>query len=212
MPDAARGRRLGPETVRGFTLLEVLGAVAILGIWYFVLAALATDGLLHEGQNLRRLRAGIIADQVLAELETTHLDGSAPELMDETERREGEEADIYEIRKQVKAFTLDFGSPESNAGQATTIDPSAPVPALPSLLGQNMPGFARHLYQMNVIVSWSEGFMDREKVHRTSFIFDMAKAAESYQSEDIQAADAAQEAEQEAKREMEEESAGEGEE
>ena len=65
---------------------------------------------------------------------------------------------------------------------------------------------------MNVIVSWSEGFMDREKVHRTSFIFDMVKAAESYKSEHIHAADAAQEAEQEARREMDEEFAGEGEE
>ena len=35
----------------GFTLLEVLAAVAILGIWFTVLANVAIQGLRAEGEN-----------------------------------------------------------------------------------------------------------------------------------------------------------------
>ena len=69
MISAEEKGRTGRNSRLGFTLLEVLGAVAVLGIWYFVLATIATDGLLKEGQSLRKLRAGLIADRMLAELE-----------------------------------------------------------------------------------------------------------------------------------------------
>ena len=183
MSTAMRRHRPGSALTRGFTLLEVLGAVAILGIWYFILAALATDGLMHEGQNLRRLRAGIIADRVLAELEAINLDGSVPEPMNEIERAEGEEDEIYEIQKEVSVFTLHFGAAKA-PGERADRDPSAPVPALPALIGEEIPGFARHIHRVDVTVSWSEGFETPEEVHRTTYLFDLAKAAEAYESEE----------------------------
>ena len=182
---------------QGFTLLEVLGAVAVLGIWYFVLAALATDGLLKQGQNLRKLQAGIIADRVLAELEVSSLGGSVPERMDETFEGELPEDEIFTIRKQVHEFTLDYRP--ANAPREELVlygaTPNERLP-LPNLLGQNIPGFAQHLYTMKVQVSWTEGFMAEESVHRTSYVFDMLSAAEVYESAEIEEADEADEEEQ----------------
>ena len=54
---------------QGFTLLEVLAAVAILGLWFAVLANVAIQGLRSEGRNERRLRASLIADRVLTDVE-----------------------------------------------------------------------------------------------------------------------------------------------
>ncbi len=52
-----------------FTLLEVLAAVAILGIVYVVLADVAMQGLFAEGRAKRRLEASLKADLHLSELE-----------------------------------------------------------------------------------------------------------------------------------------------
>ena len=165
----------------GFTLLEVLGAVAILGIWYFVLATIATDGLLKEGQSLRKLRAGLIADRILAELEAESLGGSKPELIDEEVQPEEPGDDIYTIRKQVRTFTTySAASQSTREKEEMEFDTSQP---LPTLLGQNIPGFASHLYEINVAVVWTEGFMAEEAVHRTTYVFDMTSAAKVYESE-----------------------------
>ena len=185
------GSHSGRRNGQGFTLLEVLGAVAVLGIWYFVLAAWATDGLIREGQSLRKMRAGLIADRALAELEAISLEGSVPGLMDEEVEPEDENGDLFVIRKQVVPFTLDFGTGKTTEEMKKNLDENSfdtTIP-LPSLLGQNIPGFARHLYQINVIVAWKEGFMNERAVYRTTYVFDMASAAEAYQSEDMKRKD-----------------------
>ena len=186
MISAKEKGRTGRKANLGFTLLEALGAVAVLGIWYFVLAAIATDGLLKEGQNLRRLRAGLIADRVLAELESGPLGGSIPTLIDEEVQPEEPGDEIYTIKKQVAAFST-YSAQGTDAkdedAKEQIFDTSLP---LDSLLEQNIPGFARHLYQINIAVSWTEGFMAEEFVHRTTYVFDMTSAAEVYQSEAMQ--------------------------
>ena len=176
---------------QGFTLLEVLGAVAVLGIWYFVLAAWATDGLIREGQSLRKMRAGLIADRILAELEAISLEGSVPELMDEEVEPEDENGDLFIIRKQVIPFTLDFGTGKTTEEMEKNLTENVFDTTLPlqSFLGQNIPGFARHLYQINVIVAWNEGFMNEQAVYRTTYVFDMASAAEAYQSDQMKRKD-----------------------
>ena len=190
---AAEGNRIrtGQDRSRGFTLLEVLGAVAVLGIWYFVLAAWATDGLIREGQGLRKMRAGLIADRALAELESMSLQGSVPELMDEIVEPEDADGDLYTIRKQVTPFTLDYatGKTAEQLERELEVVPFSTDLPLTSFIGQNIPGFARHLYQINVVVSWNEGFMDEQAIYRTTYVFDMATASEVYQSEDMQARD-----------------------
>ncbi|MFB3118027.1 MAG: prepilin-type N-terminal cleavage/methylation domain-containing protein, partial [Myxococcota bacterium] len=46
----------------GFTLIEVLGAVAILAILYTTLATVAIRGLRSEGESRRMLEASLLAD------------------------------------------------------------------------------------------------------------------------------------------------------
>ena len=68
---------------RGFTLLEVLAAVAILSIWFIVLMGSAIQGLRAEGVSKRRLEAAMIADRKLSELEAASLGGTVPEATDD---------------------------------------------------------------------------------------------------------------------------------
>ena len=53
----------------GFTLIEVLGAVAILAILYTTLATVAIRGLRSEGESRRMLEASLLADWQLSEFE-----------------------------------------------------------------------------------------------------------------------------------------------
>ena len=62
-------RRLRTNRHDGFTLLEVLGAVAILGISYMVLATAAIQAMQGIGQSQRRIEASLIADQTLIDVE-----------------------------------------------------------------------------------------------------------------------------------------------
>lgn len=69
LADASPLTALRRRAKAGFSLIEVLAAVAILGIWFSMLATLAMDGLRTTGESQRRLRASVLADQVLAEFE-----------------------------------------------------------------------------------------------------------------------------------------------
>lgn len=62
----------------GFTLFEVLAAVLVLGLFYSVLAAKASQGMRAEGENLRRLEASLVADESLLQLEALLATGTAP--------------------------------------------------------------------------------------------------------------------------------------
>ncbi len=66
----------------GFTLLEVLGAVAILGISYAVLVTVAIQGARAIGESQRRLDASLIADVQLTEIELAAELGQLIELRD----------------------------------------------------------------------------------------------------------------------------------
>ena len=61
----------------GFTLLEVMAAVAILAIAYISLGSGGMQGLQHEGEARRKLQASLLADSVLSEIEA----GIAPALL-----------------------------------------------------------------------------------------------------------------------------------
>jgi len=53
----------------GFTLIEVVGAVAIVGIVFLVLSTATFRGIAAEGTAHRRLEASLVADDALAEVE-----------------------------------------------------------------------------------------------------------------------------------------------
>jgi prepilin-type N-terminal cleavage/methylation domain-containing protein len=64
---------------RGFTLLEVMAAVLVLGILYSVLANAAIRGLRSEGESKRRIEASLLADRALSDLEIQLSLGQIPE-------------------------------------------------------------------------------------------------------------------------------------
>ena len=80
----------------GFTLLEVLAAVAVLGIVYVVVAQGAIEGLQTQGDAGRRLRASLLADRTLSELELAVAAGAAPEI-GETQASEEDFAVVVEV-------------------------------------------------------------------------------------------------------------------
>jgi len=163
LPVAAAGKKAGRR--RGFTLLEVLAAVAILGIWYMVAATIAMQGLRAEGQSQRQIRASLIADEVLADLESDFALASPPPAQDdETER------DEFTIRVEIKPYELTL------PGSAQT--KNAPTPALEKLAGS---GGHSVLSQVRVEVRWADG-VDEQSVIRETFGLDLGPAAAALQA------------------------------
>jgi prepilin-type N-terminal cleavage/methylation domain-containing protein len=92
---AQRGaqRARGGAAARGFTLLEVMAAVLVLGMLYAVLANAAMRGLRSEGDSRRRIQASLLADLWLAERELELSLGQIP--------KEGQ------IQEQVESYVVD---------------------------------------------------------------------------------------------------------
>lgn len=130
-----------------FTLLEVLAAVAVLGILYVVLADVAIQGLRAEGRSRRRMEASLVADRLLSDLETNLEVSGVPEIG----RTESEE-DAFRISVEVRPFELPL-PPGSDA------DPPAAAGVLASLR------------EIELTVTWDEG-MDENRVVRTTYGFD----------------------------------------
>ncbi len=87
----------------GFSLLEVLGAIAILGIWFAIIAEIAMVGLRNEGRSQRALLASLVADDLLSDIEIDMLRGKWPEIASEESQR-----DDYIIRIEVEPYDLDL--------------------------------------------------------------------------------------------------------
>ena len=150
----------------GFTLLEVMAAVAVLGLIYVVLARGAMQGLQIEGDAGRRLRASLLADRVLNDLELELASGSAPRV-GEQETTEEEFAIVVEVSPFDVASIL----PVAEEGGATAAPASSN-----ELLAPSPHGGVPTLLSITVRVAWIEGVSERE-VTRTSFAFDAEAAA-----------------------------------
>lgn len=163
-----RRRSAAARSAPGFTLLEVLAAVAILGLWYVVLASLAIQGLRAEGESARRLRASLLVDEIVADFETQLASGSAPALGSDEMERDG-----YQVRIEITPFELpswlqDPGG--TNAPAAT-----GGRRGIASSLLRGHAGNPSPLRTIRVEVAWREGFEERH-VRRTTFGFDLQAA------------------------------------
>jgi prepilin-type N-terminal cleavage/methylation domain-containing protein len=146
-----RWRRTRGRPRRGFTLLEVLGAVLVLAMLYSVLAEVAIQGLRAEGESRRRLEASLFADELLTDIEASIEAGDLPPL-----GVSGEEEDPYIIELEVLPIDTRALFPPGLLGEDET---------LASLLGSETE--ESPLREIVLRISWSEG--DRElSVTRTT--------------------------------------------
>jgi prepilin-type N-terminal cleavage/methylation domain-containing protein len=136
---------------RGFTLLEVLGAVLVLGLLYSVLAEAAIQGLRAEGESRRRLEASLFADELLSEIEASLDSGGALPVGVSLE-----EDEPYVIELTVSPVDAGALLPPGALGEDET---------LASLMGAEAD--ESPILEIVLKISWSEG--DRElSVTRTT--------------------------------------------
>ncbi len=151
----------------GFTLFEVLGAVAIMGISYVMLATIALQSVRAIGESQRRIEASLLADERLAEIELAAEIGQLIEFRDE---------ELDEEPFLVRIEILDM---EENYGNTTGhVDDSTDL--IGFLAAESIGPFAEHrnsnwllgyLREVHITVSWMEGIEERA-LTRTAFIFD----------------------------------------
>jgi prepilin-type N-terminal cleavage/methylation domain-containing protein len=149
-------RRSRPRSA--FTLLEVLAAVAILGVLYVVLADVAIQGLRAEGRSRRRMEASLVADRALSEIEIEIEAGGVPELgrLPETEE------DMFRIAVEVRPYSIPLVGGTADAGS----DTGSPSEG----------GALASLREIELTVTWDEG-VDELQVVRTTYAFDAAGAS-----------------------------------
>jgi len=151
----------------GFTLLEVMAAVAVLGLVYVVVARVAIQGLQTEGEASRRLRASLLADRTLSDLELELAGGAAPRV-GETEASEEEFTVVVEVSPFDVGSILQDGAGEDQRPPAST--------SSLELLSPSARGGVPTLLSVAARVTWIEGVSERE-VTRTTFVFDAEAAA-----------------------------------
>jgi type II secretory pathway pseudopilin PulG len=184
---------------RGLTLLEVLGAVALLGILYTVLAGSAIDGLRSEGESRRRLAASLLADRQLAEIELSLASGAAPELGSQSAQEDG-----FTVLTEVRAFEPPppREDPESRGGEPRSLaarHAAADRKEAPSLFEKPAsPTTPPALRSIEVVVRWEEG-TDVREIRRTTYALDAEAIGEVFASiADIQAEQSAAKAQEKA--------------
>ncbi len=165
--------RTVPTATRGLTLLEVLAAVVVVGITYVVVFFPAlSESLQREGENKRRIRATLLADEALAAVEANVERGLVP-------RRGVEENEVDEFIVEVETQSMDFALAEPSEGSPLARGRNSPDRG--GLLGTPERPDSSALRRIDVRVRWVEGFADRE-VGRTTFAFDPAGAQGVLQS------------------------------
>jgi type II secretory pathway pseudopilin PulG len=163
---ASRGRakpsRRGFTRLEGFTLLEVMAGVLVLGLLYTVLASAAMRGLRSEGTDRRRADAAMVADRQLAAIET-ELEAGQP-LRD---GRSESEQEPFKIQIEVLPVdVLTFLPPKLGRELARTQDPRARS-VLHDERGQS------RIRRINVIVEWDEAG-EPDHVERSTYAYDKA--------------------------------------
>jgi prepilin-type N-terminal cleavage/methylation domain-containing protein len=151
-----------------FTLLEVLAAVAVVALVFTTLITLQIEAMGGEGEAWRRMRASLLADRVLGEIEGQLAAGVAPSVG----RTESDE-DPYRVEVEVAPYGLDELVARIVALRKE--QRGRPEIAEPALLRAPQRGLAP-LLSVAVRVSWEEGAREAE-VRRTTFAFDPVAAA-----------------------------------
>jgi prepilin-type N-terminal cleavage/methylation domain-containing protein len=176
---SARARRL-----QGFTLLEVMAAVLVLGLLYSALATAAIRGLRSEGVSRRKVEASLIADRFLADLEAQLALGDIPK-----SGVEEQDVDIYRVGVNIQPFDptpildaiaavekergIDARPRSGRREGVNSMELGGEAPGAPAedLLAPPRPGADGRLRRIDVSVTWQDGERE-EVVTRTTFAFD----------------------------------------
>jgi prepilin-type N-terminal cleavage/methylation domain-containing protein len=138
----------------GFTLLEVMGAVAIIAIVFTSLAQVANEGLRSQGVSRRRLEASLLADRRLAQIEIELAAGIAPEIGESEEEEEP-----YTIVVRVTSFDIASAIPVTGFGAT---DPTEEA-TLPGVLGDEV----SPIRAIEIEIRWTEGLDEFQVVRNT---------------------------------------------
>lgn len=157
-------RRIARAGQQGLTLLEVLAAVALLGIVYTALATKATQGVMSESDSLRRFHASLLADERLAEIETIAASKQTPDLgRTEEETEDG----IFQVITEVTEWTVPVPPvPDGEKPRLAGIDSD-------DVLGGTSGG-PGVLLQALVRVTWNNGVGERS-IERVTFVLDQER-------------------------------------
>ena len=164
------GGRSSRKRDAGFSLLEVLGAIAILGIWFAIISEIAMLGLRNEGRSHRAMLASLVADEVLAEMEIAMLTGQWPEISTDEQERDG-----YTVRTDVQPYDLQLPPPETGRrADAAANQGGSPF----THLGGSSANADSPLLSVKIEVVWFEG-SGEDSVTRETFAVDPSQAAQA---------------------------------
>jgi prepilin-type N-terminal cleavage/methylation domain-containing protein len=159
----------------GFTLLEVLAAVAVIGLTFTLLARANIEGLRAEGVAERKLEASLLADRllVLAELESQLAAGTAPPV-GRSEREDQGFRVLLDVTPLELSLPQPAGQPVPGSMQGRALGPSESAgPSLLAAPGTNTPTLLRRVH---LEVAWFDGISE-ESVRRDTIVFDAVQAA-----------------------------------
>jgi type II secretory pathway pseudopilin PulG len=151
-----------------FTLIEVMGAVLVLGLLFTWLASVAMIGLRSEGTDHRRADAELVADLELSTIETSITAGNMPK--DGRSERDEEPFRVLIEVVPTDVFSL-LPAPVSKEIVAK-LDPRAP-----SLLHDER-GQSR-VRRVSVLVEWDEAG-EAAQVERTTYAYDKSELAQFF--------------------------------
>jgi prepilin-type N-terminal cleavage/methylation domain-containing protein len=158
---------------RGFTLFEVLGAVAILAILYTTLSTVAIRGLRSEGESRRMLEASLLADWELSGFELELQTGAAPEIG----ITKSEEQDGFTVEWEVTPFQTNiFKTALEKEQEKNAANPAAQTAPVPTGQTGATDAIAPPFLRVDLRVSWFEAGNERS-VTRTIFAVDEDAAA-----------------------------------
>ena len=147
------------RTSSAFTLLEVMGAVVILGLLGTSLITSTMDSTYRAGQARDQLIASLLADDVLAELETRAADGGVAPGMEETDR-DGFHITVTTAAADVSQLLAGRGDGDRDLAPATLLEPKR--------------GSRPALLELRVEITGPGGLV----TERTSFAFDPGASPE----------------------------------
>jgi type II secretory pathway pseudopilin PulG len=156
----------------GFTLIEVMGAVLVLGLLFTWLASVAMVALRSEGTDRRRAEADLLADLSLSTIEALlSATGQLP-----ADGRTERDEDPYRVLIEIEPIDVLSLLPAPLAKDLSqTIDPRAP-----SVLHDER-GESR-VRRVSVVVEWDEAG-EPAQVERTTYAYDKSALEQYFPSE-----------------------------